>query len=128
MTLSAVEPLPPGTPEWIEPTFRFTPGLDPIGLRALTAGRIVAPLVPGILALSDRARYLSLFTWLLGRYADQRRPPTTASLSRYLLRREYEFGVAVRLCPRGCGASPVGMDRIGPAVNSRPTADERNES
>jgi len=128
MDVTLVEPRPSGLPEWIEPTFRFTPGVDPIGLRALTAGRIVAPLVPGILALSDRARYLSLFTWLLRRYADQRRPPTMPALSTYLLRREYEFGVAVRLCPRGCGSSPVGMDRVGPAVSRHPDAYERNES
>lgn len=128
MDFTLVEPRPGGLPEWIEPTFRFTPGVDPIGLRALTAGRIIAPLVPGILALSDRARYLSLFAWLLRRYADQRRPPTMGALSTYLLRREYEFGVAVRLCPRGCGASPVGMDRVGPAVSRRPDAYERNES
>jgi hypothetical protein len=114
-------------PEWIEPTFRFTPGLDPIGLRALTAGRIVAPLVPGILALSDRARYLSFYAWLLRRYADQRRSPTTAALSSFLLRREFEFGVAVRLCGR-CDSRPVGMDRIGPAMNARPAAFELTES
>ena len=80
MDIKLVEPRPAGLPEWIEPTFRFTPWVDPIGLRALTAGRIVAPLVPGILALSDRARYLSLFAWLLRRYADQRRPPTMTAL------------------------------------------------
>lgn len=128
MDVTLVEPRPSGLPEWIEPTFRFTPGVDPIGLRALTAGRIIAPLVPGILAGSDRARYLSLFAWLLRRYADQRRPATTPALSTYLLRREFEFGVAVRLCPRGCNTSPVGMDRIGPAVSRHPDAYERNES
>jgi hypothetical protein len=126
--ITPVEPRPAGGPEWIEATFRFTPGLDPIGIRALTAGRIVAPLVPGILALSDRARYLSLFTWLLWRYADQRRPAITSALSTYLLRREYEFGIAVRLCTRDCGSSPVGMDRIGPAISAQPAAYERNES
>lgn len=116
-----------GVPAWIEPTFRFTQGLDPIGLRALTAGRIVTPLVPGILALSDRARYLSLYAWLLRRYAEQHRSPTMGALSTYLLRREFEFGVAVRLCGR-CDSRPVGMDRIGPAVARRPDAYERNES
>jgi hypothetical protein len=126
--LSPVRPAPPGLPEWIEPTFRFTPGVDPFGIRALTAGRIIAPLVPGILALSDRARYMSLFTWLLRRYADQHRQPTMAALSSYLLRREYEFALAVRLCPQNCGSSPVGMDRVGPVVSRHPAAYERGES
>lgn len=119
---------PPNTPEWIEPTFRFTAGLDPIGLRALTAGRIVAPLTPAVLALSDRARYLSFYAWLLRRYAEQRRPLSWSALGKYILAREYEFGLAVRLCPNGCGASPVGQQRVGPAVNRRPEAYERGES
>ena len=124
--LAVTEPSAPGSPEWIEPTFRFTPGMDPFGIRALTAARIVAPLIPGILALSTRARYLSLFAWLLGRYADQRRQPSLASLSSYMLRREYEFALAVRL--HGCGASPVGMDRAGPAVDHGSDTYDRGES
>lgn len=126
--LSIVEPPVRGLPEWVEPTFRFTPGMDPLGLRALTAARIVAPLVPGILALSERARYLSVFAWLLHRYSEQRRPPTMAALSSYLLRREYEFALAVRLCPRHCGSSPVGTDRARPAVARHETPYQRNES
>jgi len=44
--LSIVESPVSGLPEWVEPSFRFTPGMDPLGLRALTAARVVAPLVP----------------------------------------------------------------------------------
>ena len=115
-------------PEWIEPTFRFTPGVDPIGLRALTAGRIVAPLTPAIMALSERARYLSFYLWLFKRYADQRRSLSIGALGSYILAREYDFGLAVRLCPNGCNASPVGMQRVGPAVARQPAEYARGES
>lgn len=126
-----LEPVPPlvrGLPEWIEPTFRFREGLDPIGLRALTAGRIVSRLTPGVLALSDRARYISFYAWLLKRYAEQHRPLSMTALGNYILAREYEYGLAVRLCPNGCGASPMGMRRIGPVVAQQPAEYARGES
>lgn len=124
----AVPPPVRGLPEWIEPTFRFREGLDPIGLRALTAGRIVSRLTPAVLALSDRARYVSFYAWLLKRYAEQRRPLSMTALGNYILAREYEFGLAVRLCPNGCGSSPMGMRRIAPVVAQQPAEYARGES
>jgi hypothetical protein len=124
----SVPPRVQGLPEWIEPTFRFREGLDPIGLRALTAGRIVSRLTPAVLALSDRARYVSFYAWLLKRYAEQRRPLSMTALGNYILAREYEYGLAVRLCPNGCGSSPMGMRRIGPVVAQQPAEYARGES
>jgi hypothetical protein len=124
----SVPPRVQGLPEWIEPTFRFREGLDPIGLRALTAGRIVSRLTPAVLALSDRARYVSFYAWLLKRYAEQRRPLSMTALGNYILAREYEYGLAVRLCPNGCGSSPMGMRRIAPVVAQRPAEYARGES
>lgn len=109
----------PGLPSWIEPSLHVTAGRDPLGLQTITRDRIIPRLVPGILALSRRARYFSFYTFLLREYERQRLTATTAALSDYLKRREYEYGLAVQLCPRGCGDIPtgvVGKQRVGPAA------------
>lgn len=121
MSLEVVPPQPvvPALPQWIEPSLHVTPGRDPIGFQTLTRDRIIPRLVPGILALSRRARYFSLYTFLLQEYERQRLTATPSALSEYLKRREYEYGLAVQLCPRGCGDIPsgvVGKQRVGPAA------------
>ena len=50
-----------GRPEWIEPSFRITPGVDPLGLQTITPDRMIPRLMPGVLALTQRARYFSLY-------------------------------------------------------------------
>jgi hypothetical protein len=102
-----------GEPDWLEPSFRITPGADPLGLQTVTTDRIIPRVLPGILALSERARYISFYAWLLGRYADQRRSATYEQLSHYVKTHEFELAIAVRLCPRGCGSSPIGANRAG---------------
>ena len=108
-----------GVPSWIEPSLHVTAGRDPIGLQTITRDRIVPRLVPGILALSRRARYFSFYAFLIQEYERQRLTATASALSEYLKRREYEYGLAVQFCPRGCGDIPtgvVGKQRVGPAA------------
>ena len=97
-----------GEPSWLEPTFNLKAGADPLGQQTVTTDRIIGRLLPGVLALSERARYISFYSWLLATYADQRLAPSSAQLSRYIKEREFELAVAVRLCPRGCGSPPPG--------------------
>jgi hypothetical protein len=64
----------PGAPQWIRPSLNVTPGRDPLGLQTITLDRIMPRLLPGILVLSQRARYFSLHAFLLNEYQRRRLP------------------------------------------------------
>lgn len=115
-------------PQWISPTLHRTAGRDPLALQTITQDRIIPVLLPGILALSRRARYFSFHCFLLDEYARRGLPATNAALSRFMLAREYELALAVEMCPRECGSSPVGRDRSGPAAAAIKESYERGES
>ena len=115
-------------PQWISPTLHRTAGRDPLALQTITQDRIIPILLPGILALSRRARYFSFHCFLLDEYARRKMPASNAALSKFVLAREYELALAVELCPRGCGSSPVGRDRSGPATAYVHDAYARGES
>jgi hypothetical protein len=132
-SLTAVEAQPrrPGAPSWIEPSLNVTPGRDPLGLQTITLDRIMPRLLPGILVLSQRARYFSLHAFLLSEYQRRRLPLTNNDLSSFIKLREFEYAVAVQLCPRGCGDRPVGMvgkTRASPAAQQKTEAIPRQES
>ena len=59
-SLAPVEEAPriSGKPEWIERSLNVKAGRDPLGLQTITLDRIMPILLPGILVLSRRARYL----------------------------------------------------------------------
>ena len=118
----------PSTPEWIEPSFVFKAGADPLGIQTITQDRVIGRLLPGILALSERARYFSFYSFLVRRYEDLRRTPSNRALLNYVRARDYEYALAVRLCPNGCGSSPVGATAAGRALSNHPAAYERGES
>ena len=68
MSVEVLAVPPPGWPEWVDQDdFEAKDGRDPLGLETITTDRIVPLLVPGVLALSTRARYFSfhLFLFLL---------------------------------------------------------------
>jgi hypothetical protein len=115
-------------PQWIAPTLHRTAGRDPLALQTITQDRIIPVLLPGILALSRRARYFSFHCFLLGEYRRRRMPATNAALSKFMLAREYELALAVELCVRACGSSPVGRDRSRPATSPIRDAYDRGES
>ena len=70
-----------GFPEWIKPGLSVKTGRDPLGLQTITIDRIMPQLLPGILALSQRARYLSFYPFLLAEYQAHKLPPTNSALS-----------------------------------------------
>jgi hypothetical protein len=120
-----------GLPEWITPTLHRKRGRDPLGLETITTDRIIPRLVPGILALSRRARYLSYYAFLLDEYRRHRLVPSNQALSTFIKAREYDYALAVQLCPQGCGSLPsgvVGKQRAGPASRRATALLERGES
>ena len=97
-----------GIPQWLAPSIVVKEGRDSLGLQTTTQDRLTPRLLPGILELSRRAGYLSFHAYLLDRYRKLHGTPTTAELSTYhRLRRKWEFGLAVFLCPHDCGSVPV---------------------
>lgn len=120
-----------GFPEWIKPGLSVKTGRDPLGLQTITVDRIMPQLLPGILALSQRARYLSFYPFLLAEYQAHKLPPTNNALSTFVKAREYEYGLAVQLCPRGCGSrwsAVIGKERVEPAVKGGADPQPRGES
>ncbi len=116
-----------GEPEWIEPSSNPTAGSDPLGLQTITTDRIIPLVVPGVLALSTKARYLSFYAFLLDQ-AKRQKIADNRTLSHFVKRREYEFALAVALCPRRCGGGANGANRARPAVRKQVDAFERAES
>lgn len=119
-----------GLPHWIDRALHVTGGRDPISLQTITTDRIMPRLAPAILALSRRARYVSIYLFLLDEFESQRRSPNRASLSSFIKEREFELAVAMQLCPHGCGRKPsaiVGQDRAGPIARRLADALPRGE-
>lgn len=121
-----------GVPRWIARLLHVTSGRDPLGLTTITADRITPLLLPGVLALSVRARYLSYYCFLLKEFEDRKLPATNEALSRFIKAREFELAMAVRLCQQaGCGdsaSSVQGRLRAFPAVSANKDLLPRGES
>jgi hypothetical protein len=128
MEIEAVSESSIAGPQWIERSSVFKAGADPLGVQTITQDRVIGRLLPGILALSERARYFSFYAYLLRRYEDLRRTPTNKALQNYVRARDYEYALAVRLCPNQCGSSAVGATNAGRATNARPPSYERGVS
>lgn len=131
LSLLEAQPRKSGVPSWIQPSLNVTPGRDPLGLQTITLDRIMPRLLPGILVLSQRARYFSLHAFLLDEYQRRRLPLNNNDLSSFVKLREFEYAVSVQLCPNGCGDRPVGMvgkTRAAPAVTQHAHGISRQES
>lgn len=100
-------------PQWIAPALRVKKGVDPLGFQTLTQDRLTPLLLPGVLELSQRARYFSFHAFLLDEYRNRRLAPNRGALSDFIRMREWELGIAVQRCPLQCGSSPVGQRRLG---------------
>ncbi|MBI3749069.1 MAG: hypothetical protein HY262_09540 [Chloroflexi bacterium] len=128
------ESVPPrisGAPEWLESTLHVTAGRDPLGFQTITTDRIIPRLVPGVLALSRRARYFSFYAFLIDDYRRRQLGASNNGLSIFMKRREYELALAVELCPVGHRNEAVasnGRERAGPAVSRGDAMFGRNES
>lgn len=117
-TLSVVPSQPEPLAEWLEPSLNDTAGRDPLGLNTITLDRVLPDLIPGILQISERARYFSIYPWMLWQYRERKRPAATAELDRFIRRREYELCLAMKLCPHCEVASAIGSKTAGPRVNA----------
>ncbi len=117
-----------GPPRWVRPSLDVKEGRDPLGLQTTTIDRLMPRLLPGILELSRRARYLSFYAYLLDLYREQRRPTNGAALSDFIKAREWEYGLAVLNCPHGCDSSPVGAQRLRGVVGHQEPPYPRGES
>jgi hypothetical protein len=109
-----------GVPEWIDRSLNVKAGRDPLGLQTITQDRITPVLLPGILVQSSRARYFTFAPFLLLEFEERRFPASNDVLSEFIKQREFEYAVAVQLCPNGCGAisaGNVGKDNAAPALN-----------
>lgn len=135
MTANAMEitEAPPPAPklcEWIEPGLREIAGQDPLGLQTITTDRILPALLPGVLALSRRARYFSIYSFLLRRYERSAGQADNAGLDSFIRRREFDLAVAANLCSNpNCNASgAIGNLIARPLVADGPAVYERQPS
>jgi hypothetical protein len=122
----------PGGPrppcEWIESGLREIPGQDPLGLQTITTDRILPALLPGVLALSRRARYLSIYAFLVRRYGETASSADNQGLDRFIRHREFELGVAINMCPRCDADGAIGNRVVRPLVATNPAKYDRQLS
>jgi hypothetical protein len=102
--------LPP--PRWVSPSLEVKRGQDPLGLQTTTIDQLMPRLLPGILELSQRARYFSFYAYLLDLYRERHGAAVPAALSDFIKAREWEYGLAVLHCPHDCGSVPVGAVKL----------------
>lgn len=116
--LAAVSNEPHPLAEWLEPSLQDTAGRDPLGFNTITLDRILPQLLPGILQLSERARYFSIYPWLLWQFAERRREATGDVLDHFIRRREYELCLAFKVCQHCDGEAAIGSVRAGPHITA----------
>lgn len=104
--------------EWLEPSLADTAGRDPLGLNTITLDRILPDLVPAILQISERARYFSIYPWMLWQFAERRLAANAAELDQFIRRREFELCLAMKLCPHCDAPGAIGSKAAGPLVNA----------
>lgn len=78
-------------PQWTVQIYNEDSGEDFLGLRSVSTN-ITTYLLPGIITITPRARYYSLYCWLLHEYAENH--PKGYSLGRFIKRREQLFVLA----------------------------------
>jgi len=106
--------------EWVSPALTIKRGRDPLGLQTITLDRVMPALLPGVLALSERARYLAICPFLLSEYQRRRLAADNASLGEFIRLREYELCLAMQLCSRRGAARAIGSDRARPDARAEP--------
>ena len=129
MTLSSAQPNKESLIEWVTPALTMKRGRDPLGLQTITLDRVMPGLLPGVLALSQRARYMAIYPFLLSLYEERRLAADNASLGEFIRLREYELCLAMQLCPRHCGAAnAIGSERARPDARDEPDEFPRRHS
>lgn len=103
---------------WLEPSLEDTAGRDPLGPNTITLDRILPDLIPAILQISDRARYFSIYPWMLWQFGERRLAANPAELDQFIRRREFELCLAMKLCPHCDAPGAIGSKTVGPRVNA----------
>ena len=114
--LELAEERAPVLAEWLRPSLQDTAGRDPLGLNTITLDRILPTLIPGILALSQRGRYFSIYPWMLRLYAERKRPANNKELGDFIRRREYELCLAMKLCRHCQATAAIGGKKAAPVA------------
>ncbi len=95
----------PGFPRWTKSGLNVTNGRDPLALETITANQIMPILLPGVVVLSRRARYMSFSLFLLDEF-HRRGGTEQGELGRFVRGGEFDLLLAVRQCERlGCGGN-----------------------
>lgn len=128
MSLIPAAGVPEPLAEWLEPGLRELAGQDPLGIQTITTDRILPALLPGVLALSRRARYFSIYSFLIRRFEESASGATNQDLDEFIRHREFELGVAANLCPRCGGDSAIGNRTVRPLVAQSPARYARERS
>lgn len=103
-------------PRWVAPVWELREGRDPLGMQTTTTDRLLPVLLPGLIELSQQARYLSFYVHLLAEYERRRLGSSRAELDRFVRRAEWDYGLAVLRCER-CDSSPQGSQRLRPIIH-----------
>src|SRR3982751_6219415 len=94
-------------PRWTERVVTEGGGRDPLGLSRV-AGELVDRLMPGIVVNTTRARYYSLYPWILWHVAMTEPAKSVAQFRSSFQRREAAIALATLLS--GSDLSPVGSN------------------
>lgn len=94
-------------PSWTERMPVKSGGRDPLGLSRV-ANRIMDDTLPGIVTTTNRARYYSLYCWILWSIAREEQPRSRRAFQQAFMRRESPIAMASILA--GDDDSPVGVD------------------
>lgn len=106
-------------PRWTKRTPMAEGGRDPLGLNRV-ADLLRGELLPGIITTTHRARYYSVFSWILWHIGEQREPPTTTDeFARALQRREAAFAVATYFDSMA-SVDPIGIEQIRRELSGDP--------
>src|SRR3954447_11649539 len=114
MTLAAVESAEEPLVGWVTPALTIKRGRDPLGFQTIRLDGIMPALLPGVLALSERAWYMTIYPFLLSEYQRRRLAADNASLGDFVRLRECELCLAMQLCERCDAARAIGCDRARP--------------
>ena len=86
-------------PQWIEPYYQPSSGMDHLGLGSVSSDRILASLSPGINVLTVHPRYYSFYVFLLDEFWQRNEGLTTRQRWRAFFRpRDFAYSVACNLC------------------------------
>jgi len=78
-------------PQWIEKVYNNSDGEDFLGIR-IVSENILSYLLPGIITITQRARYYAFYCWLIVDY--EKEHPAGWGLAQFIKRREQIFAIA----------------------------------